>query len=246
MEEVRETKPRLSFVIPVFDEAATLEPLLEKILASVKEHKLGACEVIFVDDGSKDNSWDRITELVKVHPCVIGLRFRRNFGKATALAAGFEAAAGEIIFTLDADMQDDPVEIPSFLRKLDEGYDMVNGWKKNRQDPIEKRLPSRLFNSVACSVGGVKLHDMNCGFKAYRREVINSLNLYGELHRFVPVLAQAEGFRIGEIPVLHHPREHGKSKYGWKRYFKGFLDLVTVTATTRFLDRPGHLFGGLG
>ncbi|QYY37076.1 glycosyltransferase family 2 protein [Ruficoccus sp. ZRK36] len=236
----------LSFIIPVLNEGETIETLFNKITAVIQEEQLGGFEVIFVDDGSTDTSWQRIDELAEAHEEVRGLRFRRNFGKAAALAAGFQEARGKIVFTLDADLQDDPEEIPHFLKKLDEGYDLVSGWKKDRQDPLEKRLPSKLYNAVACRAGGVKLHDMNCGFKAYRREVLPHLNLYGELHRYVPVLAHAEGFSVTEIPVKHHPREHGVSKYGWKRYIKGMLDLLTVLATTRFLDRPGHLFGGLG
>ncbi|MBC2595124.1 glycosyltransferase family 2 protein [Ruficoccus amylovorans] len=244
--EAAQPTPSLSFIIPVLNEGETLNTLFVKITATVQEHGLGSFEIIFVDDGSTDNSWQAICELATAHPDVRGLRFRRNFGKAAALAAGFSEARGRIVFTLDADLQDDPEEIPHFLEKLDEGYDLVSGWKKDRQDPLEKRLPSKLFNAVACRAGGVQLHDMNCGFKAYRREVLPHLNLYGELHRYVPVLAHAEGFRVAEIPVRHHPREHGVSKYGWKRYIKGMLDLLTVLATTRFLDRPGHLFGGLG
>jgi glycosyltransferase involved in cell wall biosynthesis len=246
MDAAAEPTPRLSFVIPVLNEGETLDTLYAKIAATVQEHQLGAFEVIFVDDGSTDDSWARVAELATAHASVRGLRFRRNFGKAAALAAGFAEARGEVIFTLDADLQDDPEEIPRFLEKLDEGYDLVSGWKKDRHDPLEKRLPSKLFNAVACRAGGVRLHDMNCGFKAYRSEVPPTLKLYGELHRYMPVLAHAEGFRVTEIPVRHHPREHGVSKYGWKRYFKGLLDLLTVLATTRFLDRPGHLFGGLG
>ncbi len=237
---------QLSFVIPVLNEEATVRPLYEKIAETIKQGELGKFEVIFVDDGSTDGSWQATRELTQTHQEVIGLRLRRNFGKAVALSTGFEHARGKVVFTLDADLQDDPEEIPHFLEKLKEGYDVVSGWKKDRKDPAEKRLPSLLFNAVACRAGGVKLHDMNCGFKAYRHEVLPHLNLYGELHRFVPVLAHAEGFRVAEIAVKHHPREHGKSKYGWKRYIKGMLDLLTVTATTRFLDRPGHLFGGLG
>ena len=246
MDATAEPTPRLSFVIPVLNEGETLSTLYGKIDSVVQSQKLGSFEVIFVDDGSTDGSWQCIRELAATHSPVRGLRFRRNFGKAAALAAGFADCRGEIVFTLDADLQDDPEEIPRFLKKIDEGYDLVSGWKKDRQDPLEKRLPSKLFNAVACRVGGVHLHDMNCGFKAYRCEVLPSLNLYGELHRYMPVLAHAEGFSVVEIPVVHHPREHGVSKYGWKRYVKGLLDLITVLATTRYLDRPGHLFGSLG
>lgn len=239
--------PLLSFVIPVYNEAETLEELFHQIRSVVEANNLGGYEVIFVDDGSGDNSWERITQLHFKNPRVVrGLRFRTNFGKAAALAEGFQEAQGETVFTLDADLQDDPKEIPAFLAKLDSGYDLVSGWKQNRRDPWHKTIPSWIFNGVTCRVAGIKLHDFNCGFKAYRREVVKNIRLYGELHRYIPVLAHGEGFRISEIPVVHHPRTTGKSKYGWKRYFRGFLDLLTVMTTTRYLQRPAHLFGGLG
>lgn len=239
--------PQLSFVIPLCNEEATLRPLYEAIQATLNKLQIEAYEIIFIDDGSRDNSWQEIQALKSNHPDQVrALRFRRNHGKAAALSAGFKEAKGEIIFTMDADLQDDPEEIPAFLKKMEAGYDCVSGWKKIRRDPLGKTLPSRFFNWATRIASGVKLHDFNCGFKAYRAEALHNLNLYGELHRYIPVLIDAEGFTITEIPVKHHRRTHGVSKYGWKRLIKGFLDLITVIVLTRFLKRPGHFFGGLG
>jgi glycosyltransferase involved in cell wall biosynthesis len=236
----------LSFVIPVKDEEATLKELAESIRAAVEEipETAGKWEIIFVDDGSQDRTWARVRELADGR--IRGIQLRRNCGKATALEAGFREARGEIVFTMDADLQDDPKEIPNFLAKLDEGFDLVSGWKRRRHDPLSKTLPSRLFNKVTAAMTGVRLHDFNCGFKCYRREVIESVHLYGELHRFIPVLAYDLGFTVGEIEVEHHPRKSGVSKYGWERYLRGLIDLVTVIATTRWLNKPGHLFGTIG
>jgi glycosyltransferase involved in cell wall biosynthesis len=237
---------RVSIVVPVKDEEDTLTLLVDGIgaaFATLDE----SVEIVFVDDGSRDRSWPVMRELTDKHPGMVrALKLRRNFGKAIALEAGFRVAAGDIIVTMDADLQDDPKEIVRFLEKLDDGYDLVSGWKEKRHDPLSKTLPSRLFNAVTAWISGVKLRDFNCGFKAYRREVIDQLRIYGELHRYIPVLAHDAGFRIGEIPVEHHPRRHGVSKYGFERYVRGFLDLLTILATTRYLQRPGHLFGGLG
>lgn len=237
----------ISFVVPVCDEEATLAELFNRIRGVIEKHTLGPFEVIFIDDGSTDHSWKEICKLKEANPGTVhGSRFRRNLGKAAALAAGFEQSRGEIIFTIDADLQDDPDEIPAFLEKLDEGYDCVSGWKQLRQDPLAKTLPSRVFNGVTAAISGVKLHDFNCGFKAYRSDAAKSVDLYGELHRYIPVLLAAEGFKSAEIPVKHHRRTYGVSKYGWKRLFKGGLDLMTVIMLTRYLRRPGHFFGGLG
>lgn len=238
----------ISFVIPVYNEEETITTLAKQIQSVVKKEELGVYEIIFVDDGSRDKSWDVIEKLHDDDPQHIkALHFRRNFGKADALAAGFGEATGKIVFTLDADLQDDPEEIPNFIKMLEEeNLDMISGWKKTRHDPLSKTLPSRLFNAVTCAVSGLKLHDFNCGFKCYRREVVQHVRLYGELHRFIPVLAHAEGFLVGEIAVKHHPRRHGVSKYGMSRLIKGFIDLMTVVLTTRYLQRPAHLFGGLG
>ena len=208
---------------------------MEKILT-------GTYEVIFIDDGSTDGTWE---ELAKLHRegRVRAIRFRRNFGKTAALQAGFAAARGDVLFTMDGDLQDDPQEIPHFLEKLEQGYDLVSGWKKHRQDPMGKIVASRIFNRVVGWATGVELHDMNCGFKAYRGEVARSLRLQGEMHRFTPVLAHAMGYRVGELVVTHHPRRHGESHYGLSRLFKGFLDLITVMLLTRYRERPLHGFG---
>jgi len=237
----------LSFVIPVHNEEATLKLLFKKIQLVMFQTEIDSYEVIFIDDGSRDYSWQEITDLASKHPQLIkAIKLRRNFGKSAALSAGFRNAAGIIIFTLDADLQDDPAEIPKFLHHLESGFDLVSGWRKQRNDPLSKTLPSKLFNAVACLLTGVQMHDMNCGFKAYRREVLQSIKLYGELHRYIPALANNLGFKIGEVVVEHHPRKHGKSNYGWERYARGFIDLLTVLATTQYLHKPGHLFGGLG
>lgn len=237
----------LSFVIPVRNEEATIKPLFHRINEVMVREGIDNYEVLFIDDGSSDRSWKEITELIPQHPTSIkGIKLRRNFGKSAALSAGFRKATGNIIFTLDGDLQDDPAEIPKFLQKLESGYDLVTGWRKRRNDPLSKTLPSKLFNRVTSLLTGVKLHDFNCGFKAYRKEVLDCIKLYGELHRYIPVLAHSLGFRIAEVAVEHHHRKHGKSNYGFERYARGFLDLLTVLATTHYLHKPGHLFGGLG
>jgi len=203
-------------------------------------------EAVFVDDGSTDGTHAALTRLHAGHENVVAVRLRRNFGKAAALAAGFGQARGEVIVTIDGDLQDDPAEIPRLLLKLDEGFDLVSGWKTRRRDPLRRRVLSRIFNSVTGWVSGVHLHDMNCGLKAYRAEVVRGLRLYGELHRFIPVLAYQRGYRVAELPVNHRPREHGRSRYGLERYVRGFLDLLTVSFIGRYRHRPLHLFGGVG
>lgn len=239
--------PSLGFVVPVYNEEATLEELRDRITSVLMREGYADYTIYFIDDGSRDGSWQVVRALCESDPeHVAGLRFRRNFGKAEALQAGFEHAKEMIIFTLDADLQDDPEEIPAFLKKLGEGYDLVSGWKKKRHDPLSKTVPSRVFNALARALSGVQLHDFNCGFKAYRAEVTRNIELFGELHRFVPILAHAEGFIVGEIPVRHHPRRYGVSKYGAKRFIKGLIDLITVTVTSRYLRRPAHIFGGSG
>lgn len=239
-----------SIVIPLYNEAESLPRLYAELTAMFPTASASAepdaIEFVFVDDGSRDGSWSVIKKLADRDPRVRAIRFRRNFGKAAALTAGFEAARGEIIFTLDADLQDDPAEIPRFLLKLDEGLDVVSGWKKRRYDPWHKVYPSRIFNWMVSTLTGCKLHDHNCGFKAYRAVVLREVGIYGELHRFVPVLAQAKGFRVGEIEVNHRAREHGTSKYGISRFIKGFLDLLTVRFLTRFSQRPLHVLGSVG
>ena len=236
----------ISTVIPVFNEEESIPKLFDEITA-VSDEKNYDLEVIFVDDGSTDGSWDKIAELAAEHSHVKAIRFRRNFGKADALNAGFEIATGSVVFTLDADLQDDPIEMPRFLEKMqNESIDVISGWKKKRYDPWHKVFPSRVFNWLVSKLTGVRLHDHNCGFKCYRREVVKDVHLYGEMHRFVPVLADARGWTTGEIVVNHRARQHGKSKYGVRRIFKGFLDLVTVYVLTRFRQRPQHLLGALG
>ncbi|OAN54990.1 glycosyltransferase family 2 protein [Magnetospirillum moscoviense] len=236
----------ISIVVPAFNERETLAALVAGVRASLQPVPGRTWEILFIDDGSQDGSWDEMTRLAAEDGSVHAIRMRRNFGKAMALSVGFRAARGRTIVTMDADLQDDPQEIPRFLDKLEEGYDLVSGWKERRQDPLDKTLPSRLFNAVTSKVSGVKLRDFNCGFKAYRAGVVRNIRLYGELHRYIPVLAHAQGFRIGEIPVQHHPRRFGVSKYGLERYVRGLLDLLTVVALTRYSTRPGHLFGGIG
>jgi glycosyltransferase involved in cell wall biosynthesis len=201
---------------------------------------------VFVDDGSTDGTFAALTRLHARTANTRVVRLRRNFGKSTALAAGFAQAEGETIVTIDGDLQDDPAEIPRLLAKLEEGFDLVSGWKTRRRDPLRRRLLSRIFNAVTGRVSGLRLHDMNCGLKAYRAEVVRGLALYGELHRFIPVLAHYRGFRVAELPVNHRPRTHGRSRYGLERYLRGFLDLLTVTFMGRYRHRPLHLFGGLG
>jgi dolichol-phosphate mannosyltransferase len=203
-------------------------------------------EAIFVDDGSTDGTFAALTRLHTAAGNVRVVRLRRNFGKAAALVAGFDQARGNIVVTMDGDLQDDPTEIPRLLAKLDEGFDLVSGWKTHRRDPLSRRILSRIFNRATGVLSGVRLHDMNCGLKAYRAEVVHGLRLYGELHRFIPVLAHYRGFRIAELPVNHRPREHGRSRYGIERYLRGFLDLLTVSFIGRYRHRPLHLFGGLG
>ena len=232
----------LSVLVPARNEAGNLAELHQGLTGVLTRIGL-PYEVLFVDDGSDDGSWAVIAGLHASDARVVGLRHRRNFGKAQALAAGFAVARGDVVVTMDGDLQDDPEELPRFLAKLEEGYDLVSGWKQRRQDPLTKTLPSRLFNAAVRRVSGVPLHDFNCGYKAYRRDVVRTIRLYGELHRFTPVLAHAEGFRIGELPVHHRPRRWGRSKYGWSRLVKGFLDLLTVTFLTQYRQRPMHLFG---
>ncbi|MGH2558454.1 MAG: glycosyltransferase family 2 protein [Thermomicrobiales bacterium] len=232
----------ISVVIPVYNEEGNLGELHRR-LATVLEQVGHPFEIVFVDDGSTDATWRTIADLRAVDERIVGLRHRRNFGKAQALSNGFAVAQGDAVITMDGDLQDDPDELPNFLAKLDEGYDLVSGWKQRRQDPLGKTAPSRVFNWTVRNVSGVQLHDFNCGFKAYRQDVVRSIRLYGELHRFTPVLADAEGFRVAELPVKHHARKWGKSKYGWSRLVKGFLDLLTVTFLTNYRQRPMHLFG---
>jgi glycosyltransferase involved in cell wall biosynthesis len=235
----------LSVVIPVFDEQESVEKLHRQIAAALDRLDL-ASEMIFVDDGSRDGTVAELNRIYATDERVQVVALRRNFGKTAALLAGFGEARGEVIITMDGDLQDDPDEIPRFLEQIASGYDLVSGWKHDRQDPISKTLPSRLFNMTVRRFTGIPLHDFNCGFKAYRREVLSELKLYGELHRFIPVLAFRRGYKIGELPVHHRPREFGHSKFGAARLFKGLLDFLMVLFVTRYMQRPLQFFGVLG
>ena len=237
----------LSLVIPAYNEADALPDLLQRIQATVQKHGYTA-EVLFINDGSTDTTAPVLDQLATQTPLHVDvIHFRTNRGKAEALHAGFQKAAGDIVITLDADLQDDPAEIPKFLDTLEkEDVALVSGWKYPRKDPLEKRAFSFVFNRVTARLTGVKLHDMNCGFKAYRAEVVKTLTLYGDLHRYIPILAHAEGFTISEVKVKHHPRRFGRSKYGVKRIPKGFFDLLTVLFLTRYKKRPMHFFAGIG
>jgi glycosyltransferase involved in cell wall biosynthesis len=235
----------ISVVVPVHNEERSVALLYDELDSALAP--LGTpWQAVFVDDGSTDGSAAALTRLHAAHDNVTVVRLRRNFGKAAALAAGFVQADGDVIVTIDGDLQDDPAEIPRLLVKLEEGFDLVSGWKARRRDPLRRRVLSRVFNAVTGWVSGVHLHDMNCGLKAYRAEVVRGLRLYGELHRFIPVLAHHRGYRIAELPVNHRPRLDGRSRYGLERYLRGFLDLLTVSFIGRYRHRPLHLFGGLG
>ncbi|QDU37144.1 Undecaprenyl-phosphate 4-deoxy-4-formamido-L-arabinose transferase [Maioricimonas rarisocia] len=235
----------LSIIVPVLNESESLVELHRQILESCTAGDI-AFEVIFVDDGSTDGSWEVINRLADEDERVFGIRFRRNFGKAAALTAGMRAIRGDVVMTMDADLQDDPAEIPKFLERLDEGYDVVNGWKERRLDPWHKVYPSKVFNGMVGYLTGLHLHDHNCGLKLFRNDVAGELRLYGEMHRFVPVLAFARGFRVTEVPVHHRPREFGHSKYGVRRFLRGFLDLLTVKFLIGFGQRPQHALGAMG
>jgi glycosyltransferase involved in cell wall biosynthesis len=236
----------VSVVVPVRDERKSLRPLVDELLPVLDALPLERAEVILVDDGSGDGSAELIRELAEEHPAVVGVELRRNFGKGVALLAGFREANGDAIVTMDGDQQDDPAEIPRLLEALAAGADLVSGWKAERRDPWSRRMASRLFNATTGRASGVRLHDLNCGLKAYRAEVVRTLPLTGDLYRFIPVLAAQEGFRVTELPVNHRPRVHGRSRYGLERYLRGFLDLLTILFVGRYGRRPMHLFGGLG
>jgi len=237
---------KLSVVIPVYNEAESLPELHAQLDEIARRHDY-PLQVVFVDDGSRDDTWKMIEALAEKDERVEGIRFRRNFGKAAALSAGFRAVRGDVVMTLDADLQDDPAEIPRFVELLEEEQlDLVSGWKKRRFDPWHKVWASRVFNGLVSRITGVKLHDHNCGAKCYRVAVTREVELYGEHHRFVPVLAAARGFTVGELVIEHRPRKYGRSKYGFERFIKGFLDLLTIKFLTGFGHRPQHLLGGIG
>ena len=240
-------RPDVSVIVPAYEEAESLPELAERIRAACEGAGL-SFQVWIVDDGSRDDTWPTIQKLHDADPRVAGLQFQRNYGKSAALAVGFERVQGTYVVTMDADLQDDPAEIPALIDKLEEGgYDLVSGWKRDRRDPLRKTIPSRFFNWVTRLSSGLPLHDFNCGLKAYRREVVKSVQVYGELHRYIPLLAKWAGYdRVAEKPVEHHPRKYGTTKFGVDRFVKGFLDLITVVFLTRFAVRPMHFFGGLG
>lgn len=244
--EIEKRKIYLSIVIPLFNEEESLPELTDKIVSVLQREKIYDYEIIFIDDGSTDKSFEIIKKLRKNNNRIHCVKFRRNYGKSAALSVGFELAKGKFVITMDADLQDDPEEIPNLLAKIKEGYDLVSGWKKKRFDPLSKTIPSRLFNYVTSIASGVKLHDFNCGLKAYRREVVKSLYVYGEMHRYLPALAHLDGFKVTEIIVQHHPRKYGKTKFGFSRFIYGFLDLLTVLVTAKYMKRPLHFFGSIG
>jgi len=235
----------LSIVIPLIDEAESLPELSNWIEKVMKENGF-SYEIIFVDDGSSDNSWEVIQQLRQNNPCIKGIKFQRNYGKSAGLNEAFRAASGDVIITMDADLQDSPDEIPELRNMVvDGGFDMVSGWKKKRYDnTLTKNIPSKFFNAVTRGVSGIRLHDFNCGLKAYRKRVVKGIEVYGEMHRYIPVLAKWAGFKkIGEKVVEHRPRKYGRSKFGWRRFVNGFLDLLSITFVGKFSKRPMHFFG---
>lgn len=242
------TGTELSLVIPLYNEAESLPELMAWIDKVVRTHAIDPVEAILIDDGSTDGSWTVIRQLQHSYPWIKGIRFRRNYGKSAALQKGFEAASGEIVITMDADLQDSPEEIPELMRMIrEEKFDLVSGWKKNRHDPLGKTIPSKLFNAVTRRASKIKLHDFNCGLKAYRLEVVKNIEVYGEMHRYIPVIAKWSGFtRIGEKVVQHQARKFGYSKFGWERMLNGFLDILSIMFVGKFGKRPMHFFGTLG
>ncbi len=236
---------KVSVLIPLYNEEESLKPLLAEIKDALKKISIDY-EIFFVDDGSTDNSLSIIKEFVKTNPKIRFISFRKNYGKSAALQLGFKAVTGDAVITMDADLQDDPAEIQNLLAKLDEGYDLVSGWKKVRHDPFIKKHSSKFFNYMTRLFSGIKIHDFNCGLKGYRKETVKNVELYGELHRYIPVLAGWKGFKVTETVVRHHPRKYGVTKFGISRFFKGFIDLISVTFTLRYIRRPMHLFGFMG
>lgn len=237
---------KISFVIPIFNEASSLEKLYQEIKTAVSSLEKYRFEIIFVDDGSTDNSLEVLKNLRLTDYRIEIISFRKNLGKALSLSQGFRKSIGDIVITLDADLQDDPSNIKNLIEKMDEGYDMVVGWKKDRQDPFDKIIPSKIFNLFVKTFSRIDLHDFNSGLKIFKRDVVKNLRLYGELHRFIPVLVTQAGFSVAEVPVIHRQREYGSSKYGWQRFLKGFFDFITVIFLSNFGQKPLHFFGFLG
>lgn len=236
----------ISVVVPLLNEEESLPELARQLENVLERVARGKYEVLFIDDGSTDDSYRVIQDIHARNQRFKAIRFRTNHGKSAALAIGFAECTGDIVITMDADLQDDPNEIPSLVAKLEEGYDLVSGWKRKRHDPWHKTVPSKLFNAVTSRMSGIRLHDFNCGLKGYRRAVVENVQVYGEMHRYIPALAHWEGFRVTEIPVQHRARQHGVSKFGMSRFLKGYLDLLTVMFTTRYIKRPLHFFGAVG
>ena len=245
-----EFMPNLSFIIPVYNEEESLSELFFRINDSCEKNGYDNFEIVIIDDGSTDSSVERIKQIIRDHPDkkIDLICHRKNFGKAAALQSGFDFASGDIAVTMDADLQDDPYEVPKLLEKLgsDNGCDIVSGWKKVRHDPVEKRLPSKLFNFVTAKLSGIPIHDFNCGFKAYKKIAYKNINVYGEMHRYIPIFAKRLGFTTAEVPVNHYPRKYGHSKYGTERYLRGLFDSMTSSFLLRYGDRPMHFFGRLG
>lgn len=244
--ETEEPRPIVSVVIPLLNEEESLRELAERLTPVLDEMAGGLWEVIFIDDGSTDGSYEVVRSIHARDPRFVAIRFRTNYGKSAALSVGFDRARGAYVFTMDADLQDDPKELPALLASLRGGYDLVSGWKQVRHDPWHKTLPSKLFNKVVQTVTGLHIHDFNCGLKAYCSDVLPHLSVYGEMHRYLPAQAHWQGFRVTELPVEHHPRKHGVSKFGMERFVKGFLDLLTLVLTTKYAQRPLHVFGSVG
>ncbi|HKJ66803.1 MAG TPA: glycosyltransferase family 2 protein [bacterium] len=236
----------MSVVIPAYNEAESLPDLMRALSEVLNRHYAGSYDIWLVDDGSTDRTEQLIPELRSQYATLHYVQFRRNYGKAAALMEGFRHAQGRYIATLDADLQDDPAEIPDLIRALDDGYDLVSGWKQNRQDPLSKIIPSKFFNLVTRFTTGIRIHDFNCGLKAYRKKVVKNLTLHGELHRYIPVLAHFMGFKVTEKPVTHHVRKYGQTKYGISRFFAGFFDFITVLFLSKYTKRPMHFFGMVG
>ena len=244
-ERVKFSFKKISIVIPLYNEEESIVPLSHELRKALSRLNTNY-EVILIDDGSTDSSLERLKEVTKTDNRFRYISFRKNYGKSAALYVGFKATTGDAVVTMDADLQDDPQEIQNLIKKLEEGYDLCSGWKKKRQDPIIKKISSKFFNYVTRLISGIKIHDFNCGLKAYKKEVVENVKVYGELHRYIPVLAKWQGYTITEVPVMHHPRRYGKTKFGISRFFKGFIDLVTVIFVTRYIKRPMHFFGFLG